>query len=417
SPYFGNVQVNKEERDCLGIKVCQFTDHLQALNIMRSILNHHCGKELLKIKTSILKKLTPTTYLAAKDTSCKFKYDNRSTCSGKPILCKLRISQDIQNVYQWFIGCSIYRIGDQWHRYIKINSENVDIVLLRDLFLEKEVIQEELPYCTTLLHRSSKRKKCDYIHRLSNRNIDYGEIIQKHCPVKFYKFTLQNLEVCLFIAIVCVGTHNHPPPPPEKIPVDIKLSLQSLISQAIEDNDIITPRSIQSIAKAYKNMHPYGQGILGVFHAAKNSHSEIKDYLHRIGWEYIIGDLDSVQAKGLGLALYNIDPSRDWEINLFNKQFSQEIHDLAKSILNAPSQELVKSILDKIELSDEPGAKEWANYYKTPWIISSLKNVHMSKMERNIWKKHDDNTNSAESAHALANKEGKQLKLLSAILR
>jgi len=26
SPYFGNIQVNKEERDCLGIKVCRFTD-------------------------------------------------------------------------------------------------------------------------------------------------------------------------------------------------------------------------------------------------------------------------------------------------------------------------------------------------------------------------------------------------------
>ncbi|CAG8816413.1 19141_t:CDS:2, partial [Cetraspora pellucida] len=50
-----------------------------------------------------------------------------------------------------------------------------------------------------------------------------------------------------------------------------------------------------------------------------------------------------------------------------------------KSIFNAPLQELVESILDKIKLSDELGAKK--------------------------------------SAHALANKKGKQLKLLSAILR
>ncbi|CAG8809595.1 22066_t:CDS:2, partial [Racocetra persica] len=94
-------------------------------------------------------------------------------------------------------------------------------------------------------------------------------------------------------------------------------------------------------AKAYKNMHPYGQGILGVLHAAKNNHPEIKDYIHRI---------------------------------------------------------------------------DWAKFYKTPWIISSL-NMHMSKMEHDIWKKHNNNTNSAEAAHALVNKEGKQLKLLSAILR
>ena len=37
------------------------------------------------------------------------------------------------------------------------------------------------------------------------------------------------------------------------------------------------------IAKAYKNLHPYGQGILGVLHAAKSNHPEIKNYIHRIG--------------------------------------------------------------------------------------------------------------------------------------
>jgi hypothetical protein len=26
SPYFGNIQVHKEERDCMGIKICRFTD-------------------------------------------------------------------------------------------------------------------------------------------------------------------------------------------------------------------------------------------------------------------------------------------------------------------------------------------------------------------------------------------------------
>ena len=37
-------------------------------------------------------------------------------------------------------------------------------------------------------------------------------------------------------------------------------------------------------------------------------------------------------------------------------------------------------------------------------------------MERHIWRKYGNNTNMAESAHALINKEGKQLKLMSAIL-
>jgi len=40
----------------------------------------------------------------------------------------------------------------------------------------------------------------------------------------------------------------------------------------------------------------------------------------------------------------------------------------------------------------------------------------MSKMEHHIWRKYGNNTNTAEAAHALINKEGKQLKLMSAVL-
>lgn len=40
-----------------------------------------------------------------------------------------------QDVFQWFIGCSMYNIGDHWHRYIKVDCESVDIMLLRDIFL------------------------------------------------------------------------------------------------------------------------------------------------------------------------------------------------------------------------------------------------------------------------------------------
>ncbi|CAG8841878.1 10178_t:CDS:2, partial [Racocetra persica] len=107
--------------------------------------------------------------------------NNGIICSGYPILCKSQLSQ---NVFQWFIGCSKYNIGDQWHRYVKIDYES-----------------EQLPYCTTLLHRSSKRKKCDYIHNLSTGDINRSEIVQKPCPVKFYKFTPKDLKGCPFIAL------------------------------------------------------------------------------------------------------------------------------------------------------------------------------------------------------------------------
>ncbi|CAG8805891.1 21777_t:CDS:2, partial [Cetraspora pellucida] len=174
-PYFDNVQVNKEERDCMGIKVCQFTDlSLTSIEHNEIDIESSLWKNITENRNTDFKKTsTYITYLAAKGTSCKFKYNNEIACSRNLVLCKSHISQDLLNVYQWFIGCSMYHVGDKWHHYIKVDT----------------------------------------------------------CP---------------FVAIVCVGTHNHPPPPPEKIPADIKLNLQTLITQAIEDNNIITPHYIQS---------------------------------------------------------------------------------------------------------------------------------------------------------------------------
>lgn len=38
-------------------------------------------------------------------------------------------------------------------------------------------------------------------------------------------------------------------------------------------------------------------------------------------------------------------------------------------------------------------------------------------MDVEIWNRYENNTNTAEAAHSLVNRTGKQLKLLSAILR
>jgi hypothetical protein len=43
--------------------------------------------------------------------------------------------------------------------------------------------------------------------------------------------------------------------------------------------------------------------------------------------------------------------------------------------------------------------------------------LNASKINPEIWASSSNNTNAAESAHALANREGKQLKLLTAIIR
>jgi hypothetical protein len=80
----------------------------------------------------------------------------------------------------------------------------------------------------------------------NNSTIVRGEIIDKPCQVRFIKFTPYDTVKCPFVALVCIGVHNHPPPAPERIPSGIKNNLESLIEQAIQQDDVITSRSILS---------------------------------------------------------------------------------------------------------------------------------------------------------------------------
>jgi hypothetical protein len=59
---------------------------------------------------------------------------------------------------------------------------------------------------------------------------------------------------------------------------------------------------------------------------------------------------------------------------------------------------------------------EWLNYYQQPYVLASL-NKYVSNVNHEIWNKSGSDTNNAEAAHSMANREGKQLKLLSAILK
>jgi len=56
------------------------------------------------------------------------------------------------------------------------------------------------------------------------------------------------------------------------------------------------------------------------------------------------------------------------------------------------------------------------DYYKRPHILATI-NSSASLMDVEIWNRYGNNTNTAEAAHSLVNRTGKQLKLLSAILR
>jgi hypothetical protein len=59
---------------------------------------------------------------------------------------------------------------------------------------------------------------------------------------------------------------------------------------------------------------------------------------------------------------------------------------------------------------------DWITFYRQKWVIASL-NKSMSKIANDVWITSPDNTNVAEAAHALSNRRGRDLKLLTAILQ
>ncbi|PKC64114.1 hypothetical protein RhiirA1_462886, partial [Rhizophagus irregularis] len=150
-----------------------------------------------------------------------------------------------------------------------------------------------------------------------------------------------------------------PPPPPEHTPVGIRDELQTMIQNIITSDDSVTPRSIIAknnsinanfdkdtlsevhaslnnvdklrtlVAKCYKNMHPYGQGNLGVMHSVQCKKFDMHNYVRRIeqfedGQTLILCMLD-FQAK----ALQNLKVQGD--INEFEVNSYDEMHKLISS--------------------------------------------------------------------------------------
>ncbi|CAB4390077.1 unnamed protein product [Rhizophagus irregularis] len=89
---------------------------------------------------------------------------------------------------------------------------------------------------------------------------------------------------------------------------------------------------------------------------------------------------------------------------------------LIYSISDATSAEEVYNLLNEIEKTGEPEIQDWVEYYKYFYVLSSL-NKHISKMNIEIWNRSSNNINHVEVSHANSNRNGKNLKLFTAIKR
>ncbi|GBB99843.1 hypothetical protein RclHR1_03650019 [Rhizophagus clarus] len=371
-PFFG-VLIKKDVRKCQEVKHCTHADP-EIINVQHNEvdlksdfvkLNQHQNRNSKKIKTYIF-------YLATQTITCRRKVNDDKICNGNAKL--RRVIKNISEEY--IIGCNKWKRGEKFHHYTKV-SENIDLELLRDLFKDEMYIDgndNANQQCSTLILYSSRTKLCEYPH-IQDGQVIRGTIIERKCDVKFIKFVSYDLSVCPYIALICIGIYNHLPPLPQRTSVSLKDELQTMIQNIISSDDSVTPHSIIAgnsikatfdkdtisevhislnnidklrslIAKCYKNMHPYGQGNLGILYSVQCKKFDMHNYVRCIVYE-CFEKLDTILSSNL---------------------------------------------------------------------CSSL-NKYVSNMENEVWDRYGNNTNVAEAAHSLANREGKQLKLLTAIMR
>ncbi|GBC36781.2 hypothetical protein GLOIN_2v1789505 [Rhizophagus irregularis DAOM 181602=DAOM 197198] len=84
-------------------------------------------------------------------------------------------------------------------------------------------------------------------------------------------------------------------------------------------------------------------------------------------------------------------------------------------LLTAKSENEIDLFFDKIQTAEE-NTSDWISFYQQKWVIGSL-NKNMSKIDNEIWINAPNSTNAAEAAHALSNRGGKNLKLVTTIFQ
>ncbi|CAG8708911.1 13502_t:CDS:2, partial [Funneliformis mosseae] len=123
---------------------------------------------------------------------------------------------DLDGLLGWFIW--VVEEYDTQKKVIDILEERNDLDF------------SQVQTCNTILHNSSKQTTYRFSHLIENMIIEAPIITQK-CNVQFNLFTLDNLENCLFIAIISKGIHNHLPPPFVTTSSNILEQLNKIIEQ------------------------------------------------------------------------------------------------------------------------------------------------------------------------------------------
>ncbi|GBB86818.1 hypothetical protein RclHR1_13260002 [Rhizophagus clarus] len=184
------------------------------------------------------------------------------------------------------------------------------------------------------------------------------------------------------------------------------------------------------VDKAYKTIHPFGQGVIGIYHDILNPNSDLINYVRKInlysnnGQVIITCMLDNQAKKLITLDCFQIDCFQSSNKNLLELE-GLELEELedSNSFQSSNAHHWAKGL--GLALHDLDHEKSWEThltfilkmclihfermvelfYYQQPYVLSSL-NKYISNIDHEIWNKSESDTNNTEAAHSMANREG-----------
>ncbi|RGB22076.1 hypothetical protein C1646_678098 [Rhizophagus diaphanus] len=272
--FFPGFEVSKEERKCLGVKMCEFASK-ELLDVSHTSVDFTSSifKNTFNANEKFYEKATLCLFAKANEYKCGYVDRNGIRCDGVPKLGEF--TQVVGSIVSTkkFIGCTKWQSSEKNHRYLTIPN-NIDLELLETMFNN---------------------------HSYHSHGIDFEKDKSDAMDECFTE--------CPFIVTVSVEIHNHLPPPPRKTPYNIKSQLQKIIDNEhvldLTARKFLTGSMIQTylngksisdlhpslnnqskinyyIEKTRCSKYPFGQNILGVVHEFMRHEKSEDPYIRSI---------------------------------------------------------------------------------------------------------------------------------------
>ncbi|RHZ69720.1 hypothetical protein Glove_279g56 [Diversispora epigaea] len=375
--FFPGIKVSKEQRECLGVKVYEFTS--KELDVGHTLVDFSIPlfKKMFEADVEFHKQATICLYAKAHEYQCGH-INNDIKCTGKPKLGEFT-QRDESNVIdecfmvhpnstrsdtcrnsisskRKFIRCINWKMRELDHRYMII-PDNVDLELLETMFNEYSYHRDEsnvIDECFMVHPNSTRSDTCLFLHKTRN-HIVKGIINKKAepCPVKFYHIIPEDLKNCPFIITISVGSI-------------IKAYLNE--KQISDLHPLLNNQSKINyyIEKTRCSQYPFGQNILEVIYEFMKHEMSFLD-----NGQYIILCATKQQLKTIKELTYiEIDmafkrihgKTNEWEVSAYLSHVQKTLT-FVRIFTNIETAETYKNLFEDLFTCIEKDIGEIFNFY------------------------------------------------------